>query len=401
MEDGLHLDVTHQASESVTRWTTRLRGDGKRQALEIFHEINGPVPFPDGSPLDGQVLAVLHHAAARGKTLRVHGPLSRSMMRNLHELVLAWNCWKPQHYSRIDIVPDLVVDARRAPGADKAISAFSGGVDACFTAVRHTRHLPENLRFPLSDVLMVHGFDVAVENTGDFSKLADRVRPLLDEIGLALRVMRCNSKQMQPGNWSYSCGLQVAACLHMLAHEFNYGLIGSSEAYDALVIPWGSSPITDHLMSGDRMSIVHDGASFSRTSKVALLTEHPAACRAVKVCYSKRAQGGNCGDCEKCIRTRLNFLAAGVGSPGCFTRPLDLDSIRHIPLRIDLQLSELKGIVRYAKKHGASGRWLHLLEKRIAAGVGTTRGRRIKRRFKNALAVLGLRNKPEPAGIGG
>ena len=65
----------------------------------------------------------------------------------------------------------------------------------------------------------------------------------------------------------------------MLADEFQYGLIGSSEPYDALVIPWGSSPITDYLLSGDRLSIVHDGAGFSRTDKVAEVRHNQVACQ--------------------------------------------------------------------------------------------------------------------------
>jgi hypothetical protein len=175
----------------------------------------------------------------------------------------------------------------------------------------------------------------------------------------------------------------MAACLHMLSDRFNYGLVGSSEPYDALIIPWCSSPITDYLMSGDRLSIVHDGAAFSRTEKVGFLANHPTACRTLKVCWAGKDQGTNCGVCEKCTRTRLNFLAVGVASPACFQEPLDMARITSIPLQNTTQLSELQTILRYARHKGIVADWVTLLQKRIAAGIGDGKGRSLRQRTKS------------------
>ena len=60
--------------------------------------------------------------------------------------------------------------------------------------------------------------------------------------------------------------------MQMFSAEFSHALVGSSEPYDALVLPWGSNPVTDRLLSGGRLAIVHDGAGFSRTDKISFLS---------------------------------------------------------------------------------------------------------------------------------
>lgn len=397
MSQCVHLQVScSTAAEGRTRWTTRLREDGVSGSTEIFHEVDAFVPFSHETPLDGHLLAVLLHAATLNKTLRVHGPLSRGILRNVEELLLAWHCWMPGVYHKIDVVPDRVLDLRRGAEEDKAIALFSGGVDASFTAIRHARFLPERVRYPLDDVLMVHGFDVSLDNVGCFQRLGERVQPLLQDLGLKLHVIRTNSKQVTRAHWEHSFGLQAAACMHMLAGAFTHGLIGSSEPYDGLIIPWGSTPITDHLMSGDRMAVIHDGAAFSRTDKVAFLTAYPTACQTLKVCWEGSDQSGNCGTCEKCVRTQLNFLAAGVEAPPCFVKPLDLTQIKRIHLRNAAQVNELQSVLRYAESKGASGSWMSLLRKRIVAGIGDGRRKSFKHQFKRFVS----RGRIRPVGVG-
>lgn len=44
-------------------------------------------------------------------------------------------------------------------------------------------------------------------------------------------------------------------------------LIPSTYRYDEL-LPWGSQPLTDPLLGTSRLTIVHDGADFSRADKI-------------------------------------------------------------------------------------------------------------------------------------
>ncbi len=42
---------------------------------------------------------------------------------------------------------------------------------------------------------------------------------------------------------------------------YRAGIIGSSNPYNALILPCGSNPITDTMLSGNNFEIIHDGAA--------------------------------------------------------------------------------------------------------------------------------------------
>jgi hypothetical protein len=63
------------------------------------------------------------------------------------------------------------------------------------------------------------------------------------------------------------------------------------------------------------------------------------------VCWEGVDQGRNCGVCEKCIRTKLNFLAAGIESPECFQEPLTIEDVHSLRVRNLRQLHELQMIL--------------------------------------------------------
>jgi len=93
--------------------------------------------------------------------------------------------------------------------------------------------------------------------------------------------------------------------------------LGSSYPVADLV-PWGSHPAVDGLFSSQRVTLVHDGSRFSRLQKVCDLASWPTALAALRVCPEGLGMRANCGECEKCLRTRLELLAAGVEETEAF-----------------------------------------------------------------------------------
>ena len=177
-------------------------------------------------------------------------------------------------------------------------------------------------------MLLVHGFDVSLSNSNDLRELVERTGPIRALTGVQLRILRTNSKDLRLQKWEdHLC--QLAACIPHVCRRILIALMGSSNRQDALVLPWGSNPVTDHLLSGGELTIVHDGAAFSRTDKIAFLTGFPAALQSLKVCWEGKQQGRNCGVCEKCVRTQLNFLAVGMTDPsGVLTNHSICDAFR-------------------------------------------------------------------------
>ena len=232
-------------------------------------------------------------------------------------------------------------------------------------------HAPSTngLHRKLSACMLVQGFDITLDNQTDFEHVLEKSKRVHGSLDLETFWVRTNIKALRLQNWEDSFAAQLASCLHLFSHRFSVGLIGSSEPYHALVIPWGSSPITDHLLSGSAMKIVHDGAGFSRTEKVNRLSQRADAIDNVRVCYEGKKEDRNCGKCEKCVRTKMNLLASGIRNPACFDEPLDLADVDSINVRNAAVLAELQSILSFAQENAISEIWVDHLRRRVRRGV--------------------------------
>jgi hypothetical protein len=316
---------------------------------------------------DGLVLLVLFFAMEHADVLRVRGTLSRSFLRNLRQFQEAWHCLMPGVYRVVHIQPDRLVDPMpRMWWRNRAISAFSGGVDASFAAMRHGPHSRERWKYDVDSVLMIHGMDIRYEHVDAFRGLVTRVDPFLKARGLKrieVRTdIRTHPKEFQ--SWTFSHAAQMIGIMHQLSPSFAFGILGSSEPYNRMVVPWGSMPATDHLLSG-LMQIVHDGAGYSRTQKVEYVASDAIARQTVKVCWAGPDGAVNCGRCEKCVRTRLNFLAAGRGDPPCFDEPFSIEMMSVLSKVDGIPLNELSTIVEFARQRGATGDWFRALDELV------------------------------------
>jgi hypothetical protein len=319
----MRLSVSQEQRPEGTRRWLRLTDTTDGRPIEVYFDFVGE-SFPQPSVLDGFVNAVIFHAMGSNQDISVAGCMTRSALLNLTAFQEAWCRWKPDVYKPVTIEPlSISDDPPRAP--PKSIAAFSGGADAIFTALRHAGD-----PYALDSVLLVHGFDVPTDRPDQFGKLVERVQPLLSRLNLRPRIVRTNLAELHLQDWLDSFLAQLSCCLHSYSHEFRFGLTGGGEPYDALVLPWGQNPCTDYLLSGDGFSIVHDGAGFSRTEKIAVIAQDPVATKAIKVCWEAADLSTNCGICEKCARTMLNFKAVGVDRPSCFDGEITPEQIRRI-----------------------------------------------------------------------
>jgi hypothetical protein len=382
------LSADERRSADVVRRELTLRADGESNAISILYEIFdsscGELPV-----LDGFVLPVLFHAMGRGLSVRVHGDLSESALRNLYEVQRAWSLWKPGLYRVVDLIPDRVVAER--PRSNRVIQAFSCGVDATFTLLSNKYLNRERGGYDIAAGLLVHGFDVAYDNTSDFAKLAERARRSLEHAGAELKLIRTNSRELNLQSWNNSNTAQLAACLHQFSSQYGRALLGSAEPYDVPSLGVGANPITDNLLSGDVMAVIHDGAGYSRTEKVEAIARFPFYVEHLKVCWEGRSQHENCGVCEKCIRTRLNFAAAGHDEPSCFRGRFERSMLRKLRASAPIQIVELEGILTYVRRRGLSYPWIaglrrRILLSRLALTVGAAIGwPQLKPRLRSAL----------------
>lgn len=314
---------------------------------------------------DPFVVAIIFLAMQQGTDLIVHGEVSSSLLQNLAEFQAAWHCWRPKLYQQIDITADIEREQSKLD-SDQAIAAFSGGVDACFTMWRHRRKLCGRWQRNIQAGLMVHGFDIPLTQQEVFNRALQKSREMLTSLGVELIPMATNFREFKQ-DWEDAFGTAIASCLMLLQRGYNTGLIGSSDPYQALNLPYGSNPITDTLLSSNTFQIICDGAAFTRLQKVAEIANWEQACTNLRVCWQNTQSDKNCGRCEKCIRTILNFKVMGFAVPPCFAEDVTESQILGIRGLKKAQLIELEPILETAKKRGISQEWVKALEKCIAS----------------------------------
>ncbi|MEG4589162.1 hypothetical protein QUA54_28680 [Microcoleus sp. MOSTC5] len=316
---------------------------------------------------DPFVVATIFIAMKHGTDMVVHGEVSPSLLQNLAEFQAAWACWRSDLYKQVEITPEVEREQPVANRVHRVISAFSGGVDSCLTAFRHSQEGHSRVQRPLQAGLMVHGLDIPLSEPQIFNRAAQKSRLTLASLGLELIPMVTNFREFEQ-DWEDSHGVAVASCLMLLQGGYSEGLIPSSLPYHALVLPWGSNPLTDPLLSSRTFAIVHDGAAFTRAEKVKQLAQWREALQNLRVCWEGDRKDRNCGHCEKCIQTILNFRAVGLGLPPCFDQDIADEEILQVlkkTLLIDYAL-----LLADAKANSISDSWVTNLEKFIARNQG-------------------------------
>ena len=263
--------------------------------------------------VDPFVIGLLFVAMRRGVDLHVHGRVSPSLLRNLEEFQAAWHCWHPARYQHIEIQADTEREDPCAAG-ESAAMMFSGGLDSCFTAWRHTQKLCGRRGRNLVAAVMAHGFDIPVDEPEVFQRAAENSRRMAASVGLELIPVACNIRQFED-NWELTHGAGLASCLHLLRNRFSIGLVAASHVYNGLRFPWGSNPVTDRLLSSNSFSIVYDGGEVTRREKAREVAGWTEAMACVRVCWEGEHKDRNCGKCLRCVGTAICFAVEGKPIP--------------------------------------------------------------------------------------
>jgi ABC-type nitrate/sulfonate/bicarbonate transport system substrate-binding protein len=318
---------------------------------------------------DPWALSALFTAMGRGATLSVHGPVSRSLLANLWLFQKIWAAWSPGAYTPVDVEAERELDPGAAEGAE-ALLAFSGGVDSCFSALRGVRGRWGRGRIAAG--LTVHGFDVPIAERAQFAGVRAKAARLLGSLGLESLTLETNVREL-PGIWNQVHGAATAAALHWFAGRFAAGVVASTLPLARAATPYGTHLLTDQLLGSLRFPILHDGADSARLDKVVPLAGWPEAMENLRVCWEGSRKDRNCGVCEKCIRTKLEFLANGLELPATLTPAPTADEILGWNIKKEWQMRQIDGLIERSREKGlAASPWFPpLLERR----------RRLRRRF--------------------
>ena len=250
-------------------------------------------------------------AATLGEKLRIPLPVDRLLARNVRELMGVWKSWYPA-------LRDVHFELELADGpgdlqGNRVGSFFTGGVDSYFTALRSI----EPGAVATDDLITVWGFDLPLADRASFARRRERLSGIAEELGKRLVVVATNLRgtRLKEASWGrLSHGCALASIGHALEGRYRSVVIASTWSYENLV-PLGSHPLTDPLLSSSSMEVVHDGATHNRFRKLEYIARSESALRNLHVCF-RAASDYNCGACEKCMRTMAILEVLGRLSPG-------------------------------------------------------------------------------------
>lgn len=320
------------------RWTGEMKRPGG-ECVSIYFNFTCPDPAAFVPRLRPFLLAFLVPAMRVGLPLQLEQPIDQTTWHNLMEWQAAMAAWFPERLKVIPIRGAVESEPPKlVPSDRRGLTAFSGGVDSCFTALRHSLAADTGRyrRTQLRAGLMVHGFDIPEHQAAVFESAFQSSAQVLNSLGLEAYRLRTNLRSLEEQfdcDWEYEAhGIWLAAVLATLEPFFGAVLIPSSYAYEILRLPWGSNPVTDVLLSSEATPVWHDGAAFLKLGKVQTIAPHPGIQHGLRVCWEGAQLDRNCGRCFKCIATQVCYWLCGVPHPECFPQPCQFADVARVPL---------------------------------------------------------------------
>lgn len=228
----------------------------------------------------------------------------------------------------------------------RALMLFSGGLDAAVTLLRHASEA--------LSLVTVRGADIelADESQWDLCLRHIRSEPTFSAYPHATVIANLREFYSQEvdarllfGWWGHvQHGHGLLGLLAPLSH-----VQGAGTCYIAggsFMEAWGSTGAGDQLLAWAGVRCVHDAERMTRQEKAEIIVQHARRLGrkiSLRICYSGLRVDGNCGRCEKCYRTALNFILAGA-DPRDFGIPFDETTYDRIFATVT-KIKASKGIV--------------------------------------------------------
>lgn len=322
---------------------------------EIYYEFFGKVLPQELRINDFALLAVLPFAMEKGFNLHIIGSVHLDVLQRMEESQDAWVRWHPHLFKKIAVSVDEEKLALLKTGKD-AILAYSGGLDATYALHAHVKKMLGRRSCNIVAGILIHGFDIELSNSDIFDDALIRTNNILSHYGVSQSVVRTNWKELGT-DWEKTHMFGIASVMHLFSSTFDCGVVASDVAYDEEELGWGSNSVTNPFFSSIYFPLDFTGGSCSRTNKAEALVNEAVVLQNLRVCYSGAV--GNCGKCEKCVRTKLNFLAVGLDRIAAFDDDITLGKIKRLYMRDVKSVNRIRRIVK-------EGTWLRFHEEKKA-----------------------------------
>lgn len=386
--DRLVAILSSQVTARGLRVTVTVTRPGEAP-LAVWWEVTGSaVPVPP-ERADAALCAALFTAMRAGRDLHVAGPVSASLLASAEEFVQAWTAWRPDLYRPIGLSADRPLPEERRADDGTAVLPFSGGLDSTAVLLQNLWREAGHRSRRIAAAVTIHGFDIALADTGWFDLTAAATGRTLDAHGVAQAIVRTNWREAAAGaHWENEYFAGMAAVLHLFRNTASAAIIARDDTWRQVqrALPWGSNFATNPLLGTPDFPIRTTGPQ-TAIDAAAIIGRDRSAHANLRVCYAMGAadvaEGRlNCGRCMKCLRRQLQFIVAGHQPGPAFPEDgPEIARIRTMPIPPN-HIHIVEEIAREAAERGVT-------DPRVAAIRTAVR--------LNRLGVIGLGGAPRRA----
>lgn len=297
----------------------------------LYFNSDEDIWHPDKTNLDFVAVALSHYASAQGRDLFIDGKVSKRQLQHIDEFLQIWSNWRPDLFKPITIIAAEESDDITVCDAG-AVMAFSGGVDASFSLLAHSQRILGRLSQDISLALLIVGWDLKHDDAQGQAVATRSSRETLDHFGIRSAVVSTNWQQEFCPHWFMGFNIGVCSLLQTFSGVYSTGIMSSDHSYreELKIDPYGSHMVVNHLLGSANFPIITTGGTHTRLQRVLEITHSPTLLKNLRVCYQPHAGGGNCGRCEKCVRTQLEIIATGSDPSSSFPIPFEPEDIDHL-----------------------------------------------------------------------
>lgn len=295
----------------------------KRREEEIFYEVDQEFSSDISCNPDAFFLATLFPALYYGeKRYVIQREICPALLMGAKDALECLKLWYYQGNGSNQINLEVPVRAEIKKNKTPRNSAcfFTGGIDSYATLFDNWNTYPKEHPGCIDDGIIVYGLDQDDPEKFEYvlsflkkveSKLDITLIPVYTNIYLKYR-QEDKAKGFYYWRYEYQ-GAALASIAHILSNRIER--ISIAATFDLRNFgPYGSHPLLDPNYSSNNLNVRHDGLIYSRLEKAEILVQNYPPPIDLRVCnrYTRFEPGNlNCGRCEKCIRTMLEFLVLG------------------------------------------------------------------------------------------
>jgi len=290
-------------------------------AFEIDESSAEAAPADANPYLAAGILPAMHHGERR---IAIDGEICPRLAEGAAIAVDIVRAWHGPVKRPVSIEAGRSFRMPRPRLPPRSALLFTGGINATDVLLCNREDFPPGHPASIQVLVSVVGVE-AGGPPGDPAPRIARIRRVADAAGIPLRVVATNVLDLESELGFVSrqfLGAALASAALAVASDFDSAAIGSG--WDVSHgVRCGSHAFVDPHYSTGALEIRHEGSASRRLEKVARVARWEPALRDLAVCTDPAPPEpwGNCGRCEKCLRTRLELVAVGAPDSAPFPPP--------------------------------------------------------------------------------